>query len=224
MSYEPKLAAALSGATMAQLSHWRHASGAGGAVLVPEISAIRPILYSFRDVVALRTCVRLRQETSLQRIRRAVDSLRDDLGEREHLSAYQLVTDGGTVYLADPDHAVDLIGRKGGKSNLVIHQLVDVLAPFYRNGRHIPDLLSPRPDVAVDPSVRGGEPVIRGTRVPAAEVAALIRDGIPPEQIADFFPGVSAGAALEATDFTDYVDSYTGTPTGAGAGASRGAA
>ncbi|MFD3561923.1 DUF433 domain-containing protein [Streptomyces sp. NPDC058686] len=222
MSYEPKLAAALSGATIPQLSRWRHASGAGGAVLVPEISATRPILYSFRDLVALRACVRLRQETSLQRIRRAVDSLRDNLGEREHLSEYRLVTDGGTVYLADPDHAVDLIGRKGGKGNLVIHQLVDVLAPFYRNGRHIPDLFSPRPDVAVDPYVRGGEPVIRGTRVPASEVAALIRDGIPPEQIADFFPGVSAEAALEATDFTDYVDSYSGTPTGAGG--SRGAA
>lgn len=44
MSYEPKLAAALSGATLRQLSHWRRASGPKGAVLVPEISSDRPIL------------------------------------------------------------------------------------------------------------------------------------------------------------------------------------
>ncbi|MCX5422522.1 MULTISPECIES: DUF433 domain-containing protein [Streptomyces] len=27
--------------------------------------------------------------------------------------------------------------------------------------------------------LRGGEPVIEGTRIPAAEVAALVRDGVP---------------------------------------------
>ncbi|MER7778194.1 DUF433 domain-containing protein [Streptomyces sp. NPDC096191] len=27
--------------------------------------------------------------------------------------------------------------------------------------------------------VRGGEPVIEGTRIPAAEVAALVKDGVP---------------------------------------------
>jgi hypothetical protein len=94
VSYSPKLAAALSGATLRQLAHWRNAKSGRGAVLVPELSAARPILYSFRDVVALRACVKLRNEASLQRIRRALETLRDDLHEREHLSTYQLVADG----------------------------------------------------------------------------------------------------------------------------------
>ncbi|MER5929534.1 DUF433 domain-containing protein [Streptomyces sp. NPDC002054] len=204
MSYEPKLAAALSGATIRQLAHWRNPSSTRGAILVPEVSASRPILYSFRDVVALRTCVKLRQETSLQKIRRALNTLREDLGERRHLSSYVLVAENDRIYLADSDHAVDLI--RGG--NIVIHELVDVLAPFYRNGRHIPDLLKPRDHVAVDSSVRGGEPVIEGTRIPASEVAALVRDGIPPDRISDFYPGVSAAAARDANDFSNYVDSY----------------
>ncbi|MFE5656197.1 DUF433 domain-containing protein [Streptomyces sp. NPDC056517] len=205
MSYEPKMAAALSGATLRQLAHWRNARAQRGAILVPEVSETRPILYSFRDVVALRTCVKLRQETSLQKIRYALSTLREDLGERNHLSSYVLVGEGARIFLAESDHAVDLI--KGG--NTVIHELVDVLAPFYRNGRHIPDLLKPRDHVAVDSSVRGGEPVIDGTRIPAAEVAALVRDGIPPDRISDFYPGVSAAAARDANDFSDYVDSYT---------------
>jgi uncharacterized protein (DUF433 family)/DNA-binding transcriptional MerR regulator len=209
MSYEPRLAAALSGATLRQLAHWRKPSTRGGAVLVPELSSSRPILYSFRDIVALRACVRMRRETSLQSIRKALDELREGLGEREHLSNYVLVAEGAKrIYLVDKDHAVDLL--RGG--NVVIHEIVDILQPFYRDGRHIPDLLQPRPHVAVNADIRGGEPVIEGTRVPAAEVAALVRDGIAPEHIGDFYPGVSPEAARDAADFTDYVDSY-GTPT-----------
>lgn len=205
MTYEPKLAAALSGATLRQLAHWRRAVPGREAILVPEISAQRPILYSFRDVVALRICVKLRADSSLQSIRKALDTLRKDLRELEHLSRYRLVSDGGTIYLADEEHAVDLVRRRG---NLVMYEMVDVLAPFYRDGRQIPALLEPRPNLRVDPEVRGGEPVIKGTRVPASDVAALVRDGISPERIADFYPNVSADAASEARDFADYVDSY----------------
>ncbi|GIH68910.1 DUF433 domain-containing protein [Sphaerimonospora thailandensis] len=205
MSYSPKLAAALSGATLRQLAHWRKAGVGRGAVLVPEISAARPVLYSFRDVMALRTCVKLRNDTSLQKIRRALDTLRDDLGERDHLSAYRLVADNSTIYLAAPDQAIDLVRSK---ANVVIHEMVDVLRPFYRDGRHIPDLLRPRDHVTVDPAVRGGIPVIEGTRVPYDEVAALLRDGVPADRITDYYPSVTATAALEAEDFADYVDSY----------------
>jgi DNA-binding transcriptional MerR regulator len=138
VSYAPKLAAALSGATIRQLAYWRKPGPDGQAVLTPEYSATRPIDYSFRDVIALRTCVRLRQEASLQKIRRALDALRVDLGLRDHLSSYRLVADGSTIYLADPDHAVDLLRQKG---NVVIHQFVEVLQPFYVQGRQIPALL-----------------------------------------------------------------------------------
>jgi uncharacterized protein (DUF433 family) len=209
VSYAPKLAAALSGATIRQLAYWRKPGPDGRPVLTPEYSASRPIDYSFRDVIALRTCVRLRQEASLQKIRRALDALRGDLGLLEHLSSYQLVADGSTIYLADSEHAVDLVRQKG---NLVIHQFVEVLQPFYVQGRQIPALLEPREHVQVDPAVRGGEPVISGTRIPYDEVAALMRDGVAAEDIGEFFPLVSAAAARDAYDFASYVDSYVQPP------------
>jgi DNA-binding transcriptional MerR regulator len=99
VSYIPKLAAALSGATIRQLQHWRRPGPDGQPVLTPELSAERPILYSFQDVVALRSCVRLRQESSLQKIRRALDALRTDLGLRDHLSSWSTglrTLDGGS--------------------------------------------------------------------------------------------------------------------------------
>lgn len=209
MSYAPKLAAALSGATIRQLAYWRKPGPDGRPVLTPEYSAQRPIEYSFRDVVALRACVRLRQEASLQKIRRALDALRVDLGLRDHLSSYQLVSYGSTIYLADSDHAVDLVRQPG---NLVIHQFIEVLRPFYVQGRQIPDLLEPRAHVQIDPGVRGGEPVIAGTRIPYDEVVALMRDGVAAEEIGEFFPQVSAVAALDAYDFASYVDSYVQSP------------
>lgn len=205
MTYEPKLAAALSGATMRQLSHWRSYAPSGGAILIPEISSGRPLLYSFRDVVALRTCVRLRSYSSLQKIRKALNQLRVGLGETEHLSEYVLAADSSTIYLVEPERATDLVKQRG---NLVIHQFVEVLAPFYHDGRTIPALLSPRENLAIDPAVRGGEPVIAGTRIPSAEVAALVRDGVALGNITRFYPGVTAEAARDAQDFADYVDSY----------------
>ncbi|MER5418224.1 DUF433 domain-containing protein [Streptosporangium roseum] len=116
-----------------------------------------------------------------------------------------MVADGSGIYLAAPDQAVDLVRKK---ANVVIHELVDVLQPFYRDGRHIPSLLQPRTHVAVDPAIRGGVPVIEGTRIPCDGVAALLRDGVPPERISDYHPSVTATAALDAADFADYVDGY----------------
>ncbi|GHJ49575.1 hypothetical protein Cs7R123_69170 [Catellatospora sp. TT07R-123] len=205
MSYEPKLAAALSGATMAQLAHWRKGTDGDGAILLPELSPNRPILYSFRDIVALRMCITLRRASSLQKIRRALMTLRGDLGERDHLSRYTLVSDGETIYLVTHDEAVDLVRSRG---NIVIHQMVEVLGPYYYDGRHVPALFQPRRHLSVSPAVRGGEPVITGTRVPALQVASLVRDGVEPQQVASIYPGVSAAAAEDAVDFANYADSY----------------
>jgi uncharacterized protein (DUF433 family) len=134
-----------------------------------------------------------------------------DLGRRDDLSSYQLVTDGSTIYLADSDHAVDLVRQK---NNIVIHQFVEVFQPFYVQGRQIPALLEPRVHVRVDPAVRGGEPVITGTRIPYDEVASLIRDGVAAEDIADFYRRITPEAAWDAYDFASYVDSYVTAPGG----------
>lgn len=62
MSYEPKLAAALSGATTRQLAHWRKATAGQGAILITELS--RPVLYSFRC-----QCGSGRRREGLRRVR-----------------------------------------------------------------------------------------------------------------------------------------------------------
>ena len=97
---------------------------------------------------------------------------------------------------------------KPGQRQVVI-VMGDVIEPFpVRAGVVVPHLLHPRKNIEVAPGTQGGHPVIKGTRVPYDAVADLLADGVPAEQIADFYPAVSAEAAREAEDFAKYVDSY----------------
>jgi len=205
MTYPTKMAAALSGATVNQLRHWR--SPRTGPLLIPEIAVSPKVMYSFRDVLALRTFVRLRANASLQKIRSAIGSLRD-IGEADHLAAYRLVSDrAGNIQLLTDEEAVSL-GRNAGQLQLVAI-IGEVIEPFAaRPGVLIPHLLRPRPGLTVDPETQGGTPVIAGTRVPYDAVADLMRDGVPAERIADYYPAVQPGAANDALDFARYVDSY----------------
>lgn len=204
MAYPPYLAAALCGATVRQLAHWRRQTNSG-AVLIPEVSVTRPVLYSFRDIVALRTCAYLRKDSSLQRIRRAIGNLRD-LGELEHLSEYTLVAEHETIVLAKHDSAIDLVKLPG---QYVIAQMSDVLRPFAnKRDVEIPALLHPREHIVVDPEIRRGHPVIAGTRVPYENVASLVADGVPLSTIKDYYPSVDADAAHDAHDFDQYVASW----------------
>lgn len=68
MSFPGDLTAALTGATMSQLASWRQGRP---PILAPEYGNKPSALYSFRDVVALRTVVKLRSDVSLQKIRKA---------------------------------------------------------------------------------------------------------------------------------------------------------
>jgi uncharacterized protein (DUF433 family)/DNA-binding transcriptional MerR regulator len=210
MTYAPMVAAALSGATLRQLSYWRSSGSSDGPLLAPRFHRPRTrVSYSFQDVLALRTFVYLRtQDVPLQRVRKAVRNLRD-MGETEHLSAYKLVAVGrDVVWKMSDERAVDLTGQPGQH---VIAAMVDILAAFrdMRGGEVVP-LLHPKPGVEVDPEVRGGYPVIEGTRVPYDLVAALLDDGLAADEVSGFYPSVWPEAARGALDFARYVEGYRG--------------
>lgn len=204
MAYDPRMASALSGATIRQLSYWRRSVP---PLLVPEVSARRPVLYSFRDLVALRTFVKLRGERSLQSIRKALNTLRTSLRKTEHLSRYVLYAQGKrSIVLVEEDGSagVELVERPGQQVLLI--KLKDVLESFSLDGIEVPNLARPRKHVSVEPTVRGGYPVVAGTRVAYDLVAGLVRDGVPPREVKEYYPSVSADAARDAASFADYVD------------------
>ncbi|NQW72419.1 MAG: DUF433 domain-containing protein [Actinobacteria bacterium] len=202
MAYSARMAAALSGTTLRQLSYWKSSHGSG-PLLSPELSVGSRRLYSFRDVIALRTVGFLRSDASLQRVRRAVSNLRL-LGSGDHLSTYKLVASDDSIVWIDGQEFIDLVKRP---RQHVIAEMSEVLAGFVNAaGTDVPALLEPRPLVTVDPGVMSGHPVVAGTRVPFELVAGLLRDGMPAQTVADYYPGVSAEAARQALDYAEYVD------------------
>lgn len=217
MAYPTHIAATLSGASLRQLAYWRRPHG-DGPLLAPELGTDGGrLLYSFRDVVALRTFVYLRESLPLQRIRKAVASLRgltaDERGVDEHgfsvthLSQYELYAAGDSVVWRRPDGFVDLVENPGSYRLQAVME--DVFGPF-RNmqGADVVALFEPRPNVQVDPETQGGYPVIKGTRIEFDLVSSLVRDGLPPAEVSDFYPAVTAAAARDAVEFADLVDAY----------------
>lgn len=206
VSYLPDVAAALSGATLRQLSYWRSA-GTPEPLLSPEFHKPRSrVSYSFQDVVALRTFVYLRaSDVPLQRNRKAIKSLRE-MGEVEHLASYKLVADGRDVVWLSDDVAVDLTRSPGQQ---VIAKMVKIVSLFRTaQGGTVVHLLEPKPGITVDPDVRSGYPVIHGTRVPYDVVAGLLEDGLSIDDVRAFYPSVDAAAVQGAVEFAQHVSRH----------------
>lgn len=208
MAYSTELTAALTAATAGQLARWRKETKKDPAALVPEFGKVGGAwLYSFRDLIALRTFVYLRESTSMQMIRKSVGTL-EQLGDRDHLSAYTLTrttTPAGKTHdlqwVLDDGDTVSLVKRRG---QMVMDRapMAEIVGPFSvgRDGgrRRAPDLYQPNAYVSLDPEVRGGYPVITNTRVPFDTVAALIEDGYPAKAVPTIYPNVSPRAAKAA--------------------------
>lgn len=206
MSFPVPIASVLTGATIGQLAYWRKRTPSAPPLLVPEGKRSGRYLYSWADIVALRSIVYLRQEKSLPRIRRAVATLRHiEADEWKHLSAYRLIGTKRSIVVQTPDgQLLDLEDQPGTVLEEVL--MADVLAPFEtRSGRRVPALEHPRPRIAVDPAVLGGYPVVMGTRVPFDVVASLAKDDVAPTEIAAVYPSIDREAVGDAVSFAEQV-------------------
>jgi uncharacterized protein (DUF433 family) len=67
------------------------------------------------------------------------------------------------------------------------------LAPFLRGVREqMAKLTKARASITIDPEILSGTPVLRGTRIPAYDVAFLVRAGEPVERILEDYPSLTA--------------------------------
>jgi uncharacterized protein (DUF433 family) len=162
------------------------------------------VLYSFRDLVALRTVVFLRAEVPLQRVRKAFANL-PVLDFTEHPSHYTFGYDNKTIGVLDEDgRFVDLVADPGQAR---IFTLAEVFAPFSTSTGHaVVDFRKPRKRLEVHGRRLGGWPTIEGTRVGFDSVAKLVVGGIEPEDVRRFYPTVSAADAKDAADLYDEVE------------------
>ncbi len=205
MAFPLKLASHLSGATPNQLRKWR-----SSGLLIPAVSAERPPLYSFQDLVALRSMVFLRAKTSSQRLTKAWQGLEKlNLVELvDHPSEYTFGSDGKRIFVQAPgeDAVLDLTHSVG--NTLVRFTFEELFEEFtdWKN-RPVVSLTRPSAHIDVNPRRLGGWPTIEGTRVPYDLISNLVDgDSVTAEEVEEYYPGVTAIKAQDAVAFSDRIE------------------
>jgi uncharacterized protein (DUF433 family) len=201
-AYTADRAAALSGVPRSTIHWW-----ARERILVPSVSPSRQRLWSFADLMGLRTIYWLRRgktaesgvdvpATSMGAVRAALASLAQLnvplwRGDRPTV----LVNGDGQVYL-DTSAGVQTV-----QGQIAAGELLDLIAPFGTSeGSRGPDLHRPREHLRIAPGKLSGSPHIAGTRVETRAIAALLDDGYDAAQVGDLYPYLSAEQIDEALD------------------------
>jgi uncharacterized protein (DUF433 family) len=190
--YDAGRAAALSGVPKSTIYYW-----ASHEVVVPSVSPVREMLWSYADLMALRVVSWLRhpkgdeQEprpgSPMREVRRALAELdvqgldlwnQDELADRSPL----VVDRSGKIHIRTADDVRDL----GGQSPLDPDWL-DLLGPFDQIGGNGPDLVAPRQHLRIVPARVAGEPHVVGSRLTTLSLAALADRGMTAERIAGMY-------------------------------------
>lgn len=177
-------------------------------ILIPSVSAERVKLWSYSDLMALRTIAWLRASKTTpdgQEVpATTMPFVKQALAELDHLDLSLWSTDGG------PNVAVDRAGRVvlGDDRNPTIDgqalldaDMLDVLRPF-RIDQSIqgPDLIAPRPRLRIVPGKLAGAPHVRDTRIETQVLAALAARGMNIERVRSFYPVIAYAEVEQALD------------------------
>jgi uncharacterized protein (DUF433 family) len=200
-AYTADRAAALSGVPKSTVHYWSRRD-----ILVPSVSPARVKLWSYGDLMALRTIYWLRQtkqdpngrevpRTAMKAIRRALREIEAlELGLWDEDGAPRVAVDrsGGIV--------IDRAQRVGGQG-ILDGDMLDLLAPFAsREGLRGPNLSSPRPLLRIVPGKLAGSPHIERTRIETQTLAALERRGVENRNIYRLYPAAAPEAVDQAID------------------------
>jgi uncharacterized protein (DUF433 family) len=143
-------------------------------------------------------------------VRKVVARL-EEMYPATHLSAHKVkaLPGGSTAVWVSPEgDYVDVLKHPGqGTLKVVMDEVFNAF--ITKDGRLVPNLGEPATGVTIDPEVRGGYPVIYGTRIPFHVVAGLRADGMPADEIAELYPSVSASDVEGAVKLANLVDLTT---------------
>lgn len=164
----------------------------------------RPRLYSFADLRDLVTARKLRDElqVKLPRIREALTIIRD-IDNQERLAQAELAVIGDRIVYRNRRHGVEPIDTRppGGQRVLAV-TMASIFDELGVADPQVPQL-RPATGVTIDPRVRGGTPVVDGTRIPTQLIAMLNVDGMTPADIVGLYPSLTAEQVDQAIAYED---------------------
>ena len=175
--------------------------------------------YSYADLTIIKILRALREDQlDLKRAAVALRHLWDRLGppDRGWADAHVYLV-GNKIYAEKQDEWETTAATQFGQK--VAIRLFGDLFEELKCKEEEGDLLVPadyRRSVEINPHVMGGQPVVRGTRVPTSILAMLKKQGKSVRQLAKLYFPVPQGAiekAIEYEQFLDHAISKAGTAT-----------
>lgn len=195
-AYTADRAAALSGVPRSTVHYW-----ARERIVVPSLSPARVKLWSYADLLALRTVYWLRQRklgtagheipaSTMRDVRRALEVLRGLELDVFHDDGHPRlrITPGGRIVLVTDEGLSEIDGQQAIDT-------LDLIAPFttVERTRGV-DLLKPAKLVRIVPRKLGGAPHILGTRIDTEGLAALEKRGFDVPGIQRLYPDLTLAA------------------------------
>src|SRR3984957_4176239 len=203
-AYTAERAAALSGVPKSTVHYWARQD-----ILVPSVSAERVKLWSYGDLMALRTIYWLRQEkqdeSGREVPRTAMKAVRRALRESAALKLDLWSEDGAPLVTVDRSGEIvsehDGEAQRPGGQSILGAGMLDLLAPFNsREGLRGPDLSPPRPRLRIVPGKLGGAPHVLHCRLESQALGARAESGLAQAKIYRLYPDVEPAAIEDALD------------------------
>ncbi len=160
-------------------------------------------LYSFRDLIELRVLAQLRQDHSLQALRR-VHSYLKTIRERPWSRLRLFVMKGGGVAFKEPESG-KVVMADGPTGQVIEETLIDLQEVSHRLRE---DVVRSRErgkaqvgQVERKRGLVGGKPVIAGTRIPVSVIQSLHKSGVTIAEIRKRFPRLEPADIRAAIGF-----------------------
>jgi uncharacterized protein (DUF433 family) len=184
-------AASITGVPPSTLHYWIRTD------LVHASQATGRWILDFLDLRDVKVVAELRSAgAKLHKIRRAIDWLRDYDEEVDRLlDANFYVNGNGDVTWDEGGTGLALAANRGGQICVKLSDINRSLGISAGPGKVLN--MRPIPEVEINPAVRGGTPVVRGTRVPTELVSELVQSGYTKAEIVELYPSVPP-EAIEA--------------------------
>jgi uncharacterized protein (DUF433 family) len=203
-AYPADRAAALSGVPRSTVHYW-----ARNKILLPSVSETKVKLWSYTDLMGLRTIHWLRRRkvtdegwevpaSTMPAVRLALSVLRD-------LDLELWSAQGGPAVYIDPGGRIYVVPPTGPESVETGERPLDpdvfnLIAPFKTRTSRGPDLNAPRPHLRILPGKLSGEPHIAQTRIETTAIAALAERGFDSKELERLYPQAQPVALVEAVD------------------------
>jgi uncharacterized protein (DUF433 family) len=159
-----------------------------------------PRVLSFVDLRDVVVAQRLREQgAGIADVRRALKWVRDVDDVRGLAEANFAVGEGGLQFLGKD---AELVAPHRGHQRIFVIHMADV----FRHLGYSEDFatVAPHDRISIDPEVRGGTPVIEGTRIPAQLVAEIAEEESADAVLA-LYPSLSADDVRAAVEWASEV-------------------